>query len=60
MTDEELEKVMEPALSALKHIDYGDAVVIGSVLGQLEAEIIKLRDGPEVKGPLVYPSDIKD
>ena len=60
MTDKELEKIMAPALSALKYVNYDEAVVIGSVLGQLEAEIIKLRDGPEVKGPLVYPTDIRD
>ena len=60
MTDKELEKVMAPALSALRYVDYGEAVVIGSVLGQLKAEIIKLRDVPEVNGPLVYPPDIQD
>lgn len=60
MTDKELEKVMAPALSALRYIDYGEAVAIGSVLGQLKEEIIRLRDRDEVKGPLVYPSDIEE
>lgn len=60
MTDKELEEVMEPALNALKYVHYDEAVVIGSVLGQLSSEIKRLRDGKEVIGPLVYPEGIED
>lgn len=43
MSDEELEKVIRPALSALKYVPYDEGVVIGGVLGQLSAEIKRMR-----------------
>lgn len=43
MDDKELEKVIAPALSALKCIDYNEGVVIGSVIGQLTTEIKRMR-----------------
>lgn len=44
MSDEELEKVIAPALNALKYVQYDEAVVVGSVLGQLSTEIKRLRN----------------
>lgn len=60
MTDDELRTLIDPAMHALNCIPYDEAVVIGSVIGQLSDEIKRLRDGQEVKGPLVYPPDIQD
>ena len=44
MSDEELAKVLTPLKSVYKCIDYGEAVVIGGVVGQLIAIIKGLRD----------------
>jgi hypothetical protein len=60
MSDEELEKVLEPLLSACKHIAYDEAVVIGSAVGQLITNIKELRDKQEVYGPLVYPKGMEE
>lgn len=43
MSDEELDNVIAPALSAIKYVHYDEAVVVGSVLGQLCTEIKRLR-----------------
>ena len=44
MTDEKIEEVTKPLDSIYKMLDYGEAVVIGSVVGQLISEIKRLRD----------------
>lgn len=43
MTDEKIEEVTRPLNSVCKVLDYGEAVVIGSVVGQLICEIKRLR-----------------
>lgn len=44
MTDQEIKEVTKPLQSIYREIDYGEAVVIGSVVGQLIAEIERLRE----------------
>ena len=42
MNDEELEKIIAPALGTLKNISYEEAVIVCNVLGRLRVEIKKL------------------
>lgn len=43
MNDVEIDKLINQAISALNEVQHGEAVVIGSVLAALKAEIIRLR-----------------
>lgn len=58
MSDEELDKVIAPALSAIKYVHYDEAVVVGSVLGQLCTEIKRLRSALNDE-PIEHKSDNK-